>query len=40
MKHGPKYTAYNNAFGGRLREDSAEMTAEHKKVYRQHRNQK
>ena len=40
MKHGPKYTAYNNAFGGLLREDSAEMTAEHEKVYRQNRKQK
>jgi hypothetical protein len=39
MKHGPKYTAYNNAFGGRLREDSAEMTAERKKVYEQSKRQ-
>jgi hypothetical protein len=40
MKHGVKYTAYNNAFGGRLREDSAEMMAERKKVYEQTRKRK
>jgi hypothetical protein len=40
MRHGAKYTAYNNAFGGRLREDSAEMTAERKKVYEQTKKRK
>ncbi|MGA7809885.1 hypothetical protein, partial [Bradyrhizobium sp.] len=40
VKHGPKFTAYNNAFGGLLREDSAEMTAEHEKVYRQYKKRK
>jgi len=40
MKHGAKYTAYNNALGGRLREDSAEMTAERNKMYEQTRKRK
>ena len=35
MRRGARYTAYNNAFGGRLREDSAEMTAERKRVHEQ-----
>jgi hypothetical protein len=33
MKHGPKFTAYDNEFGGRLREDSERMTAERKTIY-------
>ena len=33
MKFGPTYTAHNNEFSGRLREDSEEMTAVRKKVY-------
>jgi len=38
MKYGPKYTAYNNEFSGRLREDSEEMTAERQNVFdRYHR---
>jgi hypothetical protein len=36
-KHGAKYTAYNNAFGGRLREDSEEMMERHRSVLKQHR---
>ena len=40
MKHGPKYTAYNNEFSGRIREDSAEMTEERKKLFQRHRKQK
>ena len=37
MKHGPKYTAYNNEFGGRLREDSENMSEQRKKVFDRYR---
>lgn len=37
IKHGPKFTAYNNAFGGRLREDSEEITAERQRLYGQYK---
>lgn len=40
VKRGPKFIAYNNDFGGRLREDSEEMTSERKKLYERYRNQK
>lgn len=40
IKHGPKYTAYNNEFSGRLREDSEEMTAERKTVYERYHSKK
>jgi hypothetical protein len=32
MKHGRKYTAVNEDFGGRLTEDSEDMTTEHKRT--------
>jgi hypothetical protein len=32
MKQGRKYTAVNEDFGGRLTEDSEDMTAEHKRI--------
>jgi len=37
MKHGRKYTAINQDFGGRLTEDSEEMTAEHKRRLEKYR---
>lgn len=33
MKHGPRFTAYDNEFGGRLREDSENMSELRKKVF-------
>jgi Protein of unknown function (DUF4238) len=40
VKHGAKYKAYNNDFGGKLREDSAEMMADRKRVYEETRKQR
>jgi hypothetical protein len=40
VKHGAKYTAYNNDFGGKLREDSAEMMANRKRVHEETRKQR
>jgi hypothetical protein len=38
MRHGPKYTAYNNEFGrGDLREDSKRMTEHHRDVLKRYR---
>ncbi len=37
MKHGPKFTAINQEFGGRLTEDSEEMTANHKRRLEKYR---
>lgn len=36
VKYGPNFTAYNNDFGGGLREDSIEMTEERKRVYQRY----
>jgi hypothetical protein len=41
MMHGPKYTANNSEFGAyRLREDSEEMTAEHKRILEKYKERK